>query len=125
MIKLPVLETLRSYPRNLLVGIGAHIADTAVVYMLATFIVSYATGALGIRAPHGADRGDLLRVVVIALQPVYGALSDRIGRSPLNLFSVVFPALFTIPFFLLVDTGLPVLVVAGHLIVPRALGLRR
>ena len=39
---------------------------------------------------------------MIALQPVYGALSDRIGRRPLNLFSVVFTgARSSFPFFLL------------------------
>ena len=43
-------------------------------------------------------------MVVIALQPVYGALSDRIGRKPLNMFSVVFTAAFAFPFFGLLDT---------------------
>lgn len=49
-------------------------------------------------------------LVVIALQPVYGALSDRIGRRPLNLFSVIFTGLFAYPFFLLLDTGVPVVI---------------
>jgi MFS family permease len=52
----------------------------------------------------------IFSVIVIALQPVYGALSDRIGRRPLNLFSVVFTAAFAFPFFLLLDTKEPVLI---------------
>jgi MFS transporter, MHS family, shikimate and dehydroshikimate transport protein len=52
----------------------------------------------------------LFSLVVIALQPVYGSLADRIGRRPLNLFSVVFTALFAVPFFVLVDTGQPVVI---------------
>jgi MFS transporter, MHS family, shikimate and dehydroshikimate transport protein len=52
-VKLPVLEALRRYPRNLLIGVGAHIADTAAVYLYATFTVSYASGTPGIRgAPY-------------------------------------------------------------------------
>lgn len=47
---------------------------------------------------------------MIALQPVFGALSDRIGRRPINLFSVAFTALWAFPFFALVQTGEPVLV---------------
>ena len=52
----------------------------------------------------------IFSVLVIALQPVYGALSDRIGRRPLNLFSVVFTAAFAFPFFLLLDTREPALI---------------
>src|SRR5690606_19088794 len=121
VIKLPVLETLRSYPRNLLIGVGAHIADTACAYLYATFTVSYATSTLGI------SRGTVLTgvivfgVVVIALQPVYGALSDRIGRKPLNLFSMIFTAVFIWPFFLLLETQQPVLVVLA-LVIATALG---
>jgi MFS transporter, MHS family, shikimate and dehydroshikimate transport protein len=121
VIKLPVLETLRSYPRNLLVGIGAHIADTACAYLYATFIVSYATNTLGISRSTVLTGVIVFGVVVIALQPVYGALSDRIGRKPLNLFSMAFTAIFMIPFFLLVGTEQPVLVVLA-LVIATALG---
>jgi len=122
VIKLPVLETLRSYPRNLLIGIGAHIADTAAVYLFATFTVAYATGVLEI--PRGTVLTGVIvfGLVVIVLQPVYGALSDRIGRRPLNVFSVVFLAAFIYPFFLLLRTEQPVLVVVA-LVVATALGV--
>jgi len=121
VIKLPVLETLRSYPRNLLVGIGAHIADTACAYLYATFIVSYATNNLGISRSTVLTGVIVFGVIVIALQPVYGAMSDRIGRKPLNLFSMAFTAIFMIPFFLLVGTEQPVLVVLA-LVIATAFG---
>jgi MFS transporter, MHS family, shikimate and dehydroshikimate transport protein len=60
--------------------------------------------------------------VVIALQLVYEALSDRIGRRPLNIFSVVFTAAFAFPYFLLLRTEQPVLVVLA-LIVATAFGV--
>jgi MFS family permease len=44
----------------------------------------------------------------LGLQPLYGRLSDRIGRRPLNLWSVCFTALYAFPFWLLLDTGSPV-----------------
>jgi MHS family shikimate/dehydroshikimate transporter-like MFS transporter len=121
VIKMPVLETLRSYPRNLLIGVGAHIADTACAYLYATFTVSYATTTLGISRPTVLTGVIVFGLVVIVLQPVYGALSDRIGRKPLNLFSMVFTALFIFPFFLLLETRQPVLVVLA-LVVATAFG---
>jgi MHS family shikimate/dehydroshikimate transporter-like MFS transporter len=121
VIKLPVLETLRSYPRNLLIGVGAHIADTACAYLYATFTVSYATSTLGISRGTVLTGVIIFGLVVIALQPVYGALSDRIGRKPLNLFSMAFTAVFIWPFFLLLETQQPVLVVLA-LVIATALG---
>jgi MFS transporter, MHS family, shikimate and dehydroshikimate transport protein len=121
VIKLPVLETLRSYPRNLLIGVGAHIADTACAYLYATFAVSYATSTLGLDRSTVLTGVIIFGLVVIVLQPVYGALSDRIGRKPLNLFSMVFTAVFIWPFFLLLETGQPVLVVLA-LVIATALG---
>jgi MHS family shikimate/dehydroshikimate transporter-like MFS transporter len=121
VIKLPVLETLRSYPRNLLIGVGAHIADTACAYLYATFTVSYATSTLGVSRPVVLTGVIVFGLVVIALQPVYGALSDRIGRKPLNLFSMVFTAAFIWPFFLLLETRQPVLVVLA-LVIATAFG---
>ncbi|QFU90468.1 MFS transporter [Amycolatopsis sp. YIM 10] len=109
-VELPVFDALRRYPRNFGIGIGAHICDTAVVYIYATYTVTYLTKTLGMERWVGLTGVILFSVAVIALQPVYGALSDRIGRRPLNLFSVVFTAAFAFPFFLLLDTREPALV---------------
>ncbi|NGN66749.1 MHS family MFS transporter [Streptomyces sp. A7024] len=122
VVKLPARETLRRYPRNFLVGIGAHICDTAVVYIYATFSVSYMTDELGLERWTALTGVILFGLVVIALQPVYGALSDRIGRRPLNLFSVIFTGLFAFPLFLLMETEQPV-VIYGALILATGLGL--
>ncbi|TWF82422.1 MHS family shikimate/dehydroshikimate transporter-like MFS transporter [Pseudonocardia hierapolitana] len=121
IIKLPVLETLRTYPRNLLIGVGAHIADTACAYLYATFTVAYATSTLGISRGTVLTGVIIFGLVVIVLQPVYGALSDRIGRKPLNLFSMAFTAVFIWPFFLLLQTEQPVLVVLA-LVIATAFG---
>ncbi|CAM3543594.1 MFS transporter [Kibdelosporangium persicum] len=109
-VKLPVLDAIRHYPRNFLIGIGAHICDTAVVYIYATYSLTYITKTLALPRWVGLTGVIIFSVIVIALQPVYGALSDRIGRRPLNLFSVVFTAAFAFPFFLLLDTREPVLI---------------
>ncbi|MGP4015802.1 MFS transporter [Saccharopolyspora sp. 5N708] len=121
-VQLPVFDALRRYPRNFLIGIGAHICDTAVVYIYATFSVAYLQQTLELPRWIGLTGVITFTVVVIILQPVYGALSDRIGRKPLNLFSVVFTALFAFPFFALLATEQPVLIWLA-LVVAASLGL--
>ena len=110
VVKLPISETVKRYPKSVLVGIGAHIADVAVIYIYVSFTVAYATDEFGL-----SNTTVLLGVVLAALvgtvlQPLYGALSDRIGRRPLNLWSVCFTALYAFPFWLLVNTGEPVVI---------------
>lgn len=110
ILKLPVLDAIRRYPRNMVIGIGAHVADTAVIYLYATFTVNYITKTLGLTRSVALTGIVIFSIIVIVLQPIYGALSDRIGRKPLNVFSVVFTAAFAFPFWLLVDTGTPALI---------------
>ncbi|MDQ7903126.1 MFS transporter [Phytohabitans sp. ZYX-F-186] len=106
----PVQTTLRRYPRSFLVGVGAHVCDTAVVYVYGTFMITYLVDEEHQSRAVALTGVILFSLVVIALQPVYGALADRIGRRPLNLFSVVFTAAFAVPLFLLVGTGQPVVI---------------
>lgn len=120
-VRLPVFDALRRYPRNFLIGIGAHVCDTTVVYLYATYSLTYITKTLDLERWVGLTGVILFTAIVIALQPVYGALSDRIGRRPLNLFSVVFTAVWAFPFFLLLDTRVPVLIWLA-LIVATAIG---
>ena len=110
VVKLPLVEAFKRYPRSVLVGIGAHICDTAAAYMFATFTVAYAVDELGMSK--GVVLGAVVTygLLVIITQPLLGALSDRIGRRPLNLFGVIFTGLWAFPFFALVQTGQPALV---------------
>jgi MFS family permease len=117
----PVLATLRAYPRGLLVGIGAHIADTAAVYVYSNFMVMYLTRELGMDREMALTGVILFSLGVIALQPVYGALADRIGRRPLNLFGAAFIALSAYPLFAIARTGEPALIWPA-LVVTTALG---
>ena len=110
VVKLPIVETIKRYPRSVLVGIGAHIADTAVIYIYIAFSVAYMTDELDVSKTTALLAIVLAGLLVIGLQPVYGALSDRIGRRPLNLWSVCFTALYAFPFWLLINTGEPVLI---------------
>ncbi|MBE2314401.1 MHS family MFS transporter [Solirubrobacter sp. CPCC 204708] len=110
VVKVPVLDTIKRYPKSVAVAAGAHIADTAVIYIFVTFSVAYVTDQLDLSRTTALGGVVVAAFVGVLLQPVYGALSDRIGRKPLNLWSVIFTALYAFPFWLLVDTGSPAVI---------------
>lgn len=120
-VRLPMFDAVRRHPRNFLVGIGAHVCDTGLAYFFATYSVVYLTTQVGVSRNIALAGVIIYGLVVIVLQPMYGALSDRIGRRPINIFSVVFTALFAFPFFLLLGTGSTPLI-WGALIIATALG---
>lgn len=101
--KIPVLEVIRTHPRNILLAMGARFAENAFFYIFTVFVLTYAT------QKHGVSKATVLNGVLLAsaLQlvaiPLFGALSDRVGRRPVYLAGAVALALFAWPFFLLVD----------------------
>ena len=103
--RLPILEVVRKYPRNVLLAMGARFAENAFFYIFTVFILTYATKQLNL------PKSTILNGVLIAsaveffLIPLFGALSDRVGRRPVYLGGAIFLALFAFPFFWLVDTG--------------------
>ncbi|MFD6274432.1 MFS transporter [Streptomyces sp. NPDC060209] len=107
--KLPVIEVLRTQPKAVLITFGARIAENGATYLFLTFSLSYA-------AKIGMD-GDLaLIAVVVAMlfesfaMPLWGALSDRVGRRPVYLGGAIGVIAWAFPFFWLFNTRNPVLV---------------
>jgi MFS transporter, MHS family, shikimate and dehydroshikimate transport protein len=108
IVKLPIGDAIKRYPRSFLVGIGAHICDTAVIYTYVTFSVAYLVDELDFSRPTALWGIVISGLFVIALQPVYGRLADRIGRRPINIATTVFTILWAYPYFLLLNSGTPV-----------------
>ena len=108
--KLPILEVLRTHPRNVLLTMGARLAENAFFSIFTVWVLTYATQQLGM------ERGTVLNGVLLgsAAQllaiPSFGALSDRIGRRPVYLGGAIFLLAMAFPFFWLVDVKSAVLV---------------
>ena len=110
VIETPVLEVVRSQPRNLLVAIGARFSENGNAYIIQTFTLTYVATQLGM-SDNVALRGVLIASAIgIFTIPLFGALSDRVGRRPVYMFGSAFLALFSFPFFWLLNTETSVLI---------------
>jgi MFS transporter, MHS family, shikimate and dehydroshikimate transport protein len=109
-VGIPVLEVVRSQPRNLLVAIGARFSENGNAYIIQTFTLTYVATQLGM-SDNVALRGVLIASAIgIVTIPLFGALSDRVGRRPVYMFGSAFLALFAFPFFWLLNTETSVLI---------------
>lgn len=110
--KSPVLDLIRANPRVLLLGVGVRMAEQGGSHLMITFSVAYA-------AFIGAPVDVVLTAITIAMicdslmMPVFGALSDRIGRHGIYAFGAISLGLFAYPFFLMLGSGSTALIVAA------------
>jgi MFS family permease len=108
--RLPIAEVLRHHRRSVALSMGARLAENAFFYVYTTFVLAYATEQLKVTKQTVLAGVLLAAAIDLAAIPLFGLLSDRLGRRPVYMFGAAFSALFVVPFFLLVGTGRPELV---------------
>ncbi|HEY4311000.1 MAG TPA: MFS transporter [Pirellulales bacterium] len=107
---IPFFAVLKRYPRNILLAMGARVAENGSFYIFTVFVLTYATVELNV------SRTSVLTGVLVAsvaeflVIPAFGLLSDRVGRRPVYLAGALGLALFSFPFFWMIDTGHPTII---------------
>ncbi|MCE3555322.1 MHS family MFS transporter [Pseudonocardia sp. RS11V-5] len=116
---LPIVEVLRRYPREVLTAMGARFAENVSYYIFTIVVSTYMKERFGL--PSSFVLGAVLigAAVHVVTIPLWGLVSDRIGRRPVYLLGAVGVGAWAFAFFALLDTqnfGLTVLAVVGGLI---------
>ena len=113
----------RERPRELVLAALSFVANTAIGYIFLAYLLAYGTAVLKL------SRGFMLVVVIVGsvvwLISIVGAArwSDRVGRKPVYLVGSVLLVVWAFPFFLLLDTAVPALIVLSVVVLTIGLGL--
>src|ERR1700743_1604709 len=106
----PMLTVIRQYPKEILLSAFARMAEQAPFYIFTAFIFFYGTGTLHV------SRDFLLTAVLVASVvsfvsiPLFGHISDRIGRKNMYLIGAAATGVFGFLYFAMINTGsLPIL----------------
>ncbi len=54
---MPILDVLRTYPKNVLLAMGMRVAENGTFYVLTVFVLTYIDGGAGTGADDGPRRG--------------------------------------------------------------------
>ena len=101
---MPLLEVIRTYPREVLIAMGMRMAENISYYIFTIVVLTYVTTYLD------ASTDLILQMLLIAaavqffMIPALGALSDRVGRRPLYLTGAIGVAAWSFVFFELIDS---------------------
>jgi MFS transporter, MHS family, shikimate and dehydroshikimate transport protein len=105
--RLPIAEVLTAHRRAFLLAVGLKLSEISYATIIGVFAINYATTTLGL------PRALILNALLLASAagfvaiPVFGWLSDVIGRKPMFYAASVFSAAFAFPMFMLLDTRDP------------------
>jgi metabolite-proton symporter len=104
--KMPILEALRQHPKNVVLVMGARIAENGAFYLFSVFVLTYATlPEIGFSSSTALNSVSIAAFIQIFTIPAFGILSDRLGRRPIYLFGAIFTGAFAFPYFWLIETS--------------------
>jgi MHS family proline/betaine transporter-like MFS transporter len=96
----PLQETFSSQKARVLTALGLVILGTIASYT-SLFMPSFAVRQLGIAAAYGFTATLVMGIIQLAFVPIFGALSDRIGRLPIMTAAAALILVGIIPLFVL------------------------
>ncbi|HVZ53052.1 MAG TPA: MFS transporter [Pseudolabrys sp.] len=110
IVQVPVVELFKTHGKNTLLGLGARYIEGVTFNIFGVFLVGYLTGTLHVSRQTALAGVMISSALMIVMLPIYGNLSDRVGRRRLFGFGGVLIGLLTFASFWLMGTQSPLLI---------------
>ena len=112
----PIIEVLRTHKKQVLLAAGSRVAENGAFYIYSVFMLVYGTQHVHISRDVVLNALLVASAIEIFVMPMWGALTDVIGRRPVYIFGGVVTGLFAFPLFWMFDTGSPAMITAAMMI---------
>jgi metabolite-proton symporter len=107
LVRVPVVELLRSDTRNVMLAAGLYLAHGVLFYAMTVYTLAYTTSEYGLARNTyliGVTAAGAIQILTI---PTLGALSDKLGRRPVIIFGTLFVMAFAIPLNYMITSQVP------------------
>ena len=104
-VSAPIIEAFRHSTPEILLSAGARFVEQAPFYLFSTFVITYGVSKLALSRTAILNAITFAAVVELFTIPLFGYLSDLVGRRRWYLVGCVLMAAFAFPYFLLMNSG--------------------
>ncbi|GAB3466490.1 glycine betaine/L-proline transporter ProP [Streptomonospora sediminis] len=114
-VRSPLLQSFRTQKLAIVRGFGFTVLWTLSYFLFLTYLPTHLTEVVGADPTHAKVANVVALSLFTVLIPVFGALSDRIGRKPLLLASAAGFLVLSLPIMMLLNTGTTAAIYGGQL----------
>jgi MFS family permease len=114
--RVPVVDVFKRQPKEVFLTAFARMAQMAPIFVYSAFVFPYGTQVVHL------SRDLILLALLIAsfmsffTIPLWGFLSDRLGRKRVYIFGAIATGLFAFAYFAMVNTAIPALVILATML---------
>jgi metabolite-proton symporter len=113
VVKMPVWQVLKEQPREVITSALIRMSEQAPFYIFVTFVLTYGTDHLGMSKDSLLNDTLVAAAIGLVSVPLFGFLSDLIGRRLMYGIGIVCVGLYAFPYFGLLNTKTAGLVLLG------------
>ena len=103
--KVPVVDTFKKHWKEVLIGTGLKVVETAPFYLLSGFVIYYATTVLKLDKTGVLNAVSIAALVATILIPLMGKWSDKIGYKKMYTVGTILMLLYAFPYYMMLNQG--------------------
>lgn len=108
--KLPVVEAVKRFPKEIALTALVRYSEQMPFYILTAFVLTFVTGQTGLSRSFALNAVLAAAALELFLMPIFGHLSDTLGRRKVYASGAVLIAVVAVPYFALLGTGIKAVV---------------